>query len=77
MSGEELLSGDVILRQFGTNIRLREAITNCSPIIGVNHMIPQPGGKPFDSELLIPATGDVVAAVGAGDDERENDKDKK
>lgn len=76
MSSEKLIRGDVILGKLSTNIGIGQTGPNFPPVPGVGDVVPEPGREAVEPILLVPSAGDGVAAVGACDDEGEDEEDE-
>lgn len=76
MSGEKLIRADVILGKLSTNVGIRQTGPYLLPAAGVGDVVPEPGREAVEPILLVPSAGDGVAAVGACDDEGEDEEDE-
>lgn len=76
MSHEKLISSDVILVEFSTNIGISQTSPNLLPIFGIGDVVPEPLGVAVELVLLVSPTGHGITTIMSSDDEGKDEKDE-
>ncbi|KAK8503113.1 hypothetical protein V6N13_025872 [Hibiscus sabdariffa] len=76
MRSKELIGGDKLLSQLGTDIGVRQASPDLIPALGVNNVASKPTGVPIEPILLETTSRHGVAPVRSRDNEGKDEQDE-
>ncbi|OMO67314.1 hypothetical protein CCACVL1_20615 [Corchorus capsularis] len=63
MSGEELISSNILLSELRANIRVSQTSPNFPPALRVNHMVPKPTRIPIKPILFVTSSRHIVTPI--------------
>lgn len=63
MSGEELISGDILLSQLRANIGVSQTSPDLVPALGINYVVSKPARVPIEPILLVTPSRHIVAPI--------------